>query len=180
MSEPENPATPPPPPPSAPPPPPAAPPPPSYGSYQGGYPPPPPQGAPYAGYPQAPVSAPKNGLGIASLVTAIIALLSVFGGIVLGFVAIVLGVMGRGRAKRGEATNGGIAMAGIVLGFLSIIEAVVVIGLMVWGFNEVGGTDYIDCINQAGSDQEAVQQCADQFTDSLETQFSITVTTPAP
>jgi hypothetical protein len=126
------------------------------------------------------VSAPKNGLGIASLVVAIISLLSVVGGVVLGFVAIVLGFMGRGRAKRGEANNGGIALAGIILGFLSIIEAIVVIGLMVWGFKEVGGTDYVDCLSRAGSDQEAVQQCADQFTDNLETQFSITVTTPTP
>ncbi len=112
--------------------------------------------------------------------TAIIALLSVFGGIVLGFVAVILGFMGWGRAKRGEATNGGVAIAGIILGFLSIIEAVVVIGLSIWGFNQVGGTDYIDCINQAGSDQDAVQQCSDQFTNNLEDQFSITVTTSAP
>jgi hypothetical protein len=114
------------------------------------------------------------------LVVAIISLLSVVGGIVLGFVAIVLGFLARGRVKRGEATNGGVAIAGIVLGFLSIIEAVVVIALFVWGFNEVGGTDYIDCINRAGNDQEAIQQCADQFTENLETQFSITVTTPTP
>jgi hypothetical protein len=183
MSEPDNPETPPPPPPPPPgaaPPPPSGAPPPSYGAYPGGY-PPPPQQSPYGGYPGAPPpTAPKNGLGLASLVIAIISLLSVVGGVVLGFVAVVLGFMGWGRAKRGEATNGGVAIAGIILGFLSIIEAVVVIGLSIWGFNEVGGTDYIDCINQAGSDQEAVQQCADQFTDNLQTQFSITVTTSAP
>lgn len=178
MSEPDNPAT---PPPAAPPPPPGAPP-PSYGAYPGGsYPPPPQQGAPYGGYPPPPpTTPPKNGLGLASLVIAIISLLSVVGGVVLGFVAVILGFMGWGRARRGEATNGGIAVAGIVLGFLSIIEAVVVIGLSIWGFNEVGGTDYIDCISKAGNDQEAVQQCADQFTENLETQFSITVTTSAP
>jgi hypothetical protein len=119
-------------------------------------------------------------LGIASLVTAIIALLSVVGGVVLGVVAVILGFMGWGKAKRGQATNGGVAVAGIVLGFLSIIEAVVVIGLFIWGFGEVGGTDYIDCLSQAGSDQEAVQQCADQFTSNLEDEFSITVTTPTP
>lgn len=179
MSEPDNPATPP-PPPSYPPPPSAAPPPPSYGSYPGSY-PPPPQQAPYGGYAAPPPrTAPKNGLGIASLVIAIISLLSVFGGVVLGFVAVILGFMGWGRAKRGEATNGGVAIAGIVLGFLSIIEAVAVIGLMVWGFNEVGGTDYVDCLSRAGNDQEAQQQCSDQFTENLETQFSITVTTSAP
>jgi hypothetical protein len=119
-------------------------------------------------------------LGIASLVTAIIALLSVFGGLVLGFVAVILGFMGRARVKRGEATNGGVAMAGIILGILSIIEAVAIIALFVWGFNEVGGTDYVDCVSKAGNDQEAVQQCADQFTNDLETQFSMTITTEAP
>jgi hypothetical protein len=162
MSEPENPTTPP----------------PSQQPPYGGYPPPPQQGAPYGGYPPPPpTTSPKNGLGLASLVIAIISLLSVVGGVVLGFVAVILGFLGWGRAKRGEATNGGIAVAGIVLGILSIIEAVVVIGLFIWGFNKVGGTDYIDCINQAGNDQEAVQQCADQFTENLQTQFSITVTT---
>ena len=81
---------------------------PPYGAYPGGYPPPPPH---YGGYPPP---APKNGLGTASLVVAIISLFTVFGGIVLGVVAVILGFLGRGRVKRGEATNGGIAMAGII------------------------------------------------------------------
>ncbi|MCV7299911.1 DUF4190 domain-containing protein [Mycobacterium barrassiae] len=186
MSEPDQPETPPPtPPPAAPPPPPGAPPsppppgspPPSYGAYPGGY-PPPQQQPPYGGY-APPPSAPQNGMGIASLVTAIIALLSVVGGIVLGVVAVILGFIGWGRAKRGEATNGGVAVAGIILGILSIIEAIAVIALFVWGFQEVGGTDYVDCLSRAGSDQEAVQRCADQFTEHIEDQFSITLTTPA-
>lgn len=172
MSEPDNPATPPPPPP-----PPAAPPPPQYGAYQGSYPPPPPQ-QPYPGYTAAP-TAPKNGMGIASLVTAIIGLFTVFGGILLGIVAIVLGFIGWGRAKRGEATNGGVAIAGIVLGILSVIVALVAIFLAVSFFNEVGGTDYIDCLSKAGSDQEAAQQCAEQFTQQVEDQFSLTIT-PSP
>jgi hypothetical protein len=66
-----------------------------------------------------------------------------------------------------------------VLGLVSIIEAVVVIALAVWGFNEAGGTDYIDCVSKAGSDAEAIQQCADQFRDRVENQFSITIT-PTP
>lgn len=152
-------------------------PPPPGGGYPGGYPPPPPQ--PYAGY-APPPRAPQNGLGIAALVVAIVALISVVGGVVLGFVAIILGVLGWQRAKRGEATNGGIAIAGIVLGVLSIIEALVVIALSVWVFNEVGGTDYIDCVARAGSDQEAVQRCAEQFERRVEDQFSVTITTPVP
>lgn len=146
------------------------------GAYPGSYPPPPPQ--PYAGYP-TPGMAPKNGLGIAALVVAIVALISVVGGVVLGIVAVILGFLGWQRAKRGEATNGGIAIAGIVLGVLSIIEAVVVIVLSVWAFNEVGGTDYMDCVSKAGSDQQAVQRCADQFQKRVESQFSVTITTPA-
>ena len=177
MSEPDQPATPPPPPSTPPPPPSSYPPPPSpYGAYPGAYPPAPPLYPEYA----PPPSAPSNGLGIASLVTAIIALLSVVGGIVLGVVAVILGFLGWGKAKRGEANNGGIAVAGIVLGFLSIIEAIVVIGLFIWGFGEVGGTDYIDCLSRAGSDEQAVQRCAEQFTEHMEDQFSMTITTPTP
>ncbi len=152
-------------------------PPPQGGGYPGSYPPPPP--VPYAGYAPPPV-APKNGLGIAALIVAIVALFSVVGGLVLGVVAIILGVLGLQRARRGEATNGGIAIAGIVLGILSIIEALVVIALSVWAFNEVGGTDYMDCLSKARSDQDAVQRCVDQFQDRVENQFSVTLKTPAP
>ncbi|WNG95270.1 DUF4190 domain-containing protein [Mycobacterium sp. ITM-2016-00318] len=127
-----------------------------------------------------PPQAPKNGLGIAALVVAIVALISVVGGVVLGIVAVILGFLGWQRAKRGEATNGGIAIAGIVLGILSIIEAIVVIVLSLWVFNEVGGTDYMQCLSDAGSDQDAVQQCADQFQNRVEDQFSVTLTTPRP
>lgn len=177
MSEPDKPETPPPPPPASPPPS-AGPPPQPYGAYPGSY-PPPPQQAPYGGY-APPPSSPQNGLGIAALVTAIIALLTVVGGVVLGVVAVILGFLGWGKAKRGEATNGGVAIAGIVLGFLSIIEAIVVIGLFIWGFGEVGGTDLVDCLSRAGNDQQAVQQCQDQFTQNFEDEFSVTITTPSP
>jgi Domain of unknown function (DUF4190) len=147
--------------------------------YPGGYPPPPP--VPYSGFtPPPPAHAAKNGLGIAALVVSIIALLSVFGGIVLGVVAIILGVLGLQRARRGEATNGGVAIAGIVLGILSIIVAIVAIALMVWFFDRVGGTDYMDCVSGAGGDQEAVQRCMDQFQERVEDEFGVTLTTPAP
>jgi hypothetical protein len=48
-------------------------------------------------------------------------------------------------------------------------------------FDAVGGTGYVDCLSKAGSDDKAIQQCADQFRDRVENQFSITVTpTPTP
>jgi Domain of unknown function (DUF4190) len=150
--------------------------PPQYGMYPGSYPPPPPQ--PYAGY-APPPTAPKNGLGIAALVIAIIGLFTVFGGLFLGIVAVILGFIGWGRAKRGEATNGGVAIAGIVLGILGVIVSIVAIFVVVSFFNDVGGTDYIDCLSRAGNDEQAVQQCADQFRDRIEDEFSITIT-PTP
>ena len=154
--------------------------PPQYGAYNGAYPPPPPQYGGYpGGYPPPAAMTPKNGLGVASLVVAIIALFSVVGGLVLGVVAIILGFLGRGRVQRGEANNGGMAIAGIVLGLLSMIVSVVVIAIAVWGFKEVGGTDYYDCVMRAGSDQQAAQECSDEFTQRVEDQFSVTLT-PTP
>ena len=97
------------------------PPPPQWGAYPGSYPPPPP--LPYAGYTHPP-TAPRNGLGITALVLAIIGLVfcwTVVGGVILGVSAVIIGFVARGRVKSGQATNGGVAIAGIVLGFLAII-----------------------------------------------------------
>ena len=161
------------PPPSQPPP--SQPPPPA-----GGYPPPPPM--PYAGQ-APPPAAPRNGLGITALVLAIIGLLICwipfvgFFGLILGIVAVILGIMGRGRVKRGEANNGGVALSGIVLGVFAIIGAIAAAALWFFAFKEVGGGDYIDCMNKAGNDTDAQQQCNDEFRQHLETQFSVTLTT---
>jgi Domain of unknown function (DUF4190) len=150
------------------------------GPYPGSYPPPPPQ--PYSGFTPPPPVEPKNGLGIAALVIAIVGLVfcwSVFGGIILGLCAVIIGFVARGRVKRGEATNGGVAIAGIVLGFLGIVVSLAFIPIWVGVFDVVGGTDYVDCLSRAGNDQQAVQQCADQFRERVENEFSITVT-PTP
>jgi hypothetical protein len=168
-----------PPPQGAPPPPPPGYPAPSYGQYQGGYPPPPPQ--PYAGY-APPPTGPRNGLGVTALVVAIVALLSSFsvvGGVILGIVAVIIGFAGRSRVKRGEANNGGVALAGVILGFLAIIVGLAFIAVWVGVFKEVGATDYIDCLQKAGQDQQQVQQCADEFKQSVENKFSVTLT-PTP
>jgi hypothetical protein len=146
------------------------------------YPPPPPQ--PYSGFTPPPTgpTGPRNGLGITALVLAIIGLMfcwSIAGGIILGLCAIIIGFVGRGRVKRGEATNGGVAIAGIVLGFLAIIVSLIFIPIWIGVFDDVGGTDYVDCVAKAGSNQQAIQQCADQFRDRVENQFSITIT-PTP
>ncbi|QZT64718.1 DUF4190 domain-containing protein [Mycolicibacterium austroafricanum] len=178
------------------------PPPPPPGSYPGGYPPQPsgayppqPYGVyppayptqPYGGYPPPPPpTGPKNGLGTAALVLAIVGLLlcwTVAGGVLLGIAAIVMGFVARGRVKRGEATNGGVALAGIVLGAVAIVASLVIVAIYatlgVALFKDLGGGDYLDCLERAGNDQQAVQECADEFTQRVEESFSITVT-PTP
>lgn len=155
------------------------PPPPQWGPYPGSYPPPPPQ--PYSGYAPPPIG-PRNGLGIAALVVAIVGLVfcwTVVGGVILGVAAVILGFVARGRVKRGEATNGGVAIAGIVLGFLAIIVSLVFIPIWIGMFDEVGGSNYVDCLSKAGSDEQAIQKCADEFRQHVENQFSVTLT-PSP
>jgi hypothetical protein len=147
------------------------------GPYPPGYPPPP---SYYRG-PQPPV-APKNGLGIASLVLAVVGLLSVatvFAPIVLGIVAVVIGFFGRGRAKRGTANNGGVAIAGIVLGGLAIVVGLAFIAIWTTVWEDVHGGDYIDCTQKAGSNHALQQRCADQFRQSIQDRLRVTLT-PAP
>ena len=58
---------------------------------------------------------PNNGLGIASLVVAAVALVSVWsalGGIILGIMAAALGLAARRRVARGEANKDVVAAAG--------------------------------------------------------------------
>ncbi|MBY6362530.1 DUF4190 domain-containing protein [Rhodococcoides corynebacterioides] len=169
---------------------------PQGGQYGGQYPPPPggqygsgPQGGQYesapqysGNYQQQPPASPKNGMGIAALILGIISVLAfwTFGfGILLGIVAVILGIVGRNRAKRLEATNKGVATTGLVFGILGIIAGAVFIALSVWVFNEVGGQDLTDCLSNAGGDQAAIEQCQQDFTSNLEDRFSVTIT-PSP
>ncbi|MFI5807489.1 DUF4352 domain-containing protein [Streptomyces sp. NPDC051561] len=73
----------------------------------------------------------RNGLGTAALILGVIGALS---GVIpllfwlagiLGLIALILGLSGRGRAKRGEATNKGVALTGAILGLVALILSVV-------------------------------------------------------
>ncbi|MDT6987904.1 DUF4190 domain-containing protein [Streptomyces lusitanus] len=90
-----------------------------------------PYGYPHAGYAGAPAPGhpggwagaaaplPSNGMGVASLVLGIIAAAAFClwpVAIVLGLLAVIFGAIGRGKANRGEATNGGQALAGVICG----------------------------------------------------------------
>ncbi|MFY9809541.1 MAG: DUF4190 domain-containing protein [Pseudonocardiaceae bacterium] len=123
-----------------------------YGQNPGGY-----GQAPGYGTPPA---RPRNGFGIAALVLGILALVlcwTVVGGILFGILAVIFGLLGRGRAKRGEATNGGLSLAGVVLGVIGLIIS---IGLIAFGLSLANSPAYRQCAQQAGGDLAKLQQCA--------------------
>ncbi|MGW0908178.1 DUF4190 domain-containing protein [Streptomyces sp. NPDC002853] len=120
---------------------------PEPGPQGGGAPGPGPQGYPgYPGYPghqgQGPPGygwsampmAPANGMGVAGLVLGIVSA-AVFClwplAIVLGILAIIFGAIGRGRARRGEATNPGQALAGIICGAAGIVLGVALLVVLI-------------------------------------------------
>lgn len=111
---------------------------------------------------------PRNGFGIAALVLGILAVLSgfLFVGALFGIAAIVLGVLGRGRAKRGEATNGGMALAGIVLGVVGILFA----ALAAFGIAQLVGTEEFsnltECLENAETREEQLE-CQRQFEEQV-------------
>jgi hypothetical protein len=76
------------------------------------------------GYQLQPQPQPGMGMAVASLVTGILGLVTFclwFLAIPLGIIAIILGAVGAGKAKRGEASGGGMAKAGMILGILAVI-----------------------------------------------------------
>lgn len=141
---------------------------PTGGQYGG----PPPSGQAWGSAPDGPGQAgPKrNGLGVAALIVGIIALIGSFtvvGGVVLGIAAIVLGVLGRGRVKKGEADNGGMAIAGIVLGAIALVLSAIVLAAGAAFFFSDSGQGLFDCLEQAGTDQAAVDACETEFAEEL-------------
>ena len=131
-------------------------PPPAFGQQQFGMPPPP--------------AGNRNGFGTAALVLGILSLVTwfLFVGGLFGIVAIVLGALGRGRAKRGEASNGGMALAGIITGALGVLLTILVIVGVAALFSTGEFSNLTDCLQDAGGDQEAIDDCQRQFEDSLE------------
>lgn len=105
---------------------------PGYGYPQSGpnYPAAPPPGQPPAYYAppgyMVPMQ-PSNGMGTASMVLGIIGLVCYVTvvmwwlGIVLGILAIIFGAVGRGKVKRGEATNKTAATSGLVCGIIATV-----------------------------------------------------------
>lgn len=90
----------------------------------------------YQPAPQGPTGAPapqaaRNGLGTAALILGIIGTLSGIPMILfwlaspLGILALIFGLVGRSRVKKGQATNKGVALTGTILGVVAIILSIV-------------------------------------------------------
>lgn len=116
------------------------------------------------------VAQSRNGFGIAALVLGLFALLlswTVIGGILLGILALVFGLLGRGRARRGQATNGGMSIAGLVLGVVGLLISIGLIAFAVSVMNTPTGADYWQCVEQAGGDMAEIQRCAEELSREL-------------
>lgn len=149
--------------------------PPPLGQY--GYPAPPQQ--PQYGYPAAPAPqyggypgypgygqnawvgpGPANGMGIASLVLGLISVAGfcMYGlGIILGVLALIFGLIGRGRVTKGEANNGGVALAGVILGSVGIVVSAAFLGFFIWAVTN----DDLDSDYDSGSIYESTSLVID-------------------
>ncbi len=129
----------------------------------------PPYGTPYGRPGGLP---PRNGYGTAALVLGLVglALSIVLIGAVPGLLAIIFGAIGRSRARRREATNGGAALAGIITGLLAVVVAValVAVGLSLirTEFNR-----YRSCMDSAQT-LEQKSTCQDEFRRGIEDRFN--------
>ncbi|AWE48472.1 MULTISPECIES: DUF4190 domain-containing protein [Streptomyces] len=112
--------------------------------------------------PEAPRS---NGMAIAALVlgiTACVFFWTVFGGIILGLLGLVLGIVAARRARGGRARHRGMAVAGAILGALGLIASSVIVAVGVSFLTSDSFKDYNDCVQHADSQAER-DQCAQDF-----------------
>ncbi|NJQ15066.1 DUF4190 domain-containing protein [Streptomyces bohaiensis] len=111
-----------------------------------------------------------NGLAVAALVTGILAVLlfwTVLGGLLLGLVALITGLMGAKRARRGAGGSGTMSLIGAVLGGLGLAGGVLmlVIGVAFWNSDEFANLR--ECVDAADT-QEERDQCERDFQDEVE------------
>ncbi|MFJ8538508.1 DUF4190 domain-containing protein [Streptomyces sp. NPDC093591] len=87
----------------------------------------------YYGWPGMPAM-PSNGMGTAALVLGIISA-AVFClwpvAVILGVLALIFGSIGRGKARRGEATNPGQALAGMICGAAGVVLGLGMVALVI-------------------------------------------------
>ncbi|BDM66758.1 hypothetical protein HEK616_02450 [Streptomyces nigrescens] len=127
----------------------------------------------------------RNGLGIAALILGIIGALSGIPMILfwlagpLGILALIFGLVGMSRAKKGQATNKGVAITGTILGALSIILAVVGVIVTLMAVNKAVDEVHKEYEKQSGSSsniKDLGAGAAAKYNNGLE----VTVSKPTP
>ncbi|WP_433543680.1 DUF4190 domain-containing protein (plasmid) [Streptomyces sp. CA-294286] len=99
----------------------------------------------------------KNGMAIAALVLGILAaltFLTIFGGILLGLVAVILGIIAARKARGGRAPNGKMAVIGAGLGAVGIIGSIVIIAMGVSFLNSTEFKSFEECASKAKTQSE--------------------------
>jgi hypothetical protein len=98
----------------------------------------------YADYSQYPGYAPQvmapsrrtNGLSIASMVVALVGLISspCYGvpGIAIGMVGAILGHVGHKQAKERDEDGGGMAVAGITIGWIAVAVGLIILAIIIY------------------------------------------------
>lgn len=126
-----------------------------------------PYGAPpYTG----PQQARGNGMAVAALVLGIAACVffwTVIGGILLGIIAVVLGIIGARKARQGRAPHRAMAIVGVVLGALGLIAGGVIVGVGVSILNSDDFKSYSDCVKHANTQSDR-DQCAKDFSHDVQ------------
>lgn len=130
----------------------------------------PPPAAPPAGQQQSAYGAPQtanNGLGTAALVLGIIAVVlfwTIIVGFVCGLLGLIFGIIGRKRANRREATNGGAALAGAITGGLAVLAtvAIIAVGAAFFEHHKKDFQNLDQCLRHAQSQHDR-QQCQNDF-----------------
>jgi membrane-bound ClpP family serine protease len=130
--------------------------------------PPPPPPPPPGDYPPAPAGPHSGGgaapkglsvtamvLGIAGLVLVVCAFFFPYLGMLLGLVAIVVGLVARGKAKRGEVSGPGMALTGVITGAVALVIGIAIIA----GVAAFLNSDTGDCLQKAGGDQKKAEKC---------------------
>lgn len=106
-----------------------------------------------------------NAMAIAALVLGIGAILlfwTVFGGIVLGLLAVIFGIIGARKARGGRAPHGKMAIIGAVLGALGLVASGVIIAIGASVLNSDEFKNFDDCVQNAKTQSER-DACAEDF-----------------
>ncbi|MFF8278866.1 DUF4190 domain-containing protein [Streptomyces lateritius] len=107
----------------------------------------------------------SSGLAIASLVLGIAAILlfwTVFGGLVLGLLALIFGIIGARRARAGGAGSGKMSLIGAILGGLGMLASAVILAIGASVLNSDEFENFDDCVEHAKTQSER-DACAKDF-----------------